>query len=150
MAITRWEPFGVFTSLERDMQELIDRFGIRPVTEGFSWKPATDVVRENGTLVVRAELPGIDPEKELTIDVEDNVLRIAGERTTEHKAEDEHRYLRERRFGSFRRELLLPEGIDPETVTATYDDGVLTIEVPLPVETGEEHVKVTVPVTQKE
>ena len=150
MAITRWEPFGMFTSLERDMHELLDRLSVRPVTEGFAWKPATDVVRENGTLVVRTELPGIDPKEELAIDVEDNVLHITGEKTTVHKVEDEHRYLRERRFGSFRRELLLPEGVDPETVTATYDDGVLTIEVPLPVDADEEPTKVTVPVTEKE
>ena len=132
------------------MQDLLDRLSVRPMATGFPWKPVTDVFRENGTLVVRSELPGIDPETELTIDVEGNVLHIAGEKKTEREVEDEHRYLRERRFGSFRRDVLLPEGVDAEAITASYDQGILTVEVPLPTETAEEIGKVTVPVTQKE
>ncbi len=145
MAITRWEPFGVFTTLERDMQDLIDRLGVRPVTTG--WRPATDVYRENGTLMVRTELPGIDPDTELEIDVENNVLHITGEKKTDREVKDENRYLRERRFGTFRRDVLLPEGVDAEAITATYDQGILTVSVPLPVESEVSTDKVTVKVT---
>ena len=150
MAIVRWEPFSVFTSLEREMQDMIDRFSIRPIAEGFAWKPATDVFRENGKLIVRSELPGIDPDTELFIDVEGNVLHIKGEKKFELEVDEEHRYLRECRYGSFRRDVMLPEGVAADTITAAYDQGILTVEVPLPKESAKAPGKVTVKVAHKE
>ncbi len=150
MTIVRWAPFSAFTSVERELQDMLDRFSVRPFAEGFTWKPAADVFHENGTLVVRTELPGIDPDKELNIDVEGNVLHIQGEKKTGRVVEEEDRYLRECRYGWFRRDVMLPEGVDAEAITATYDRGILTVEVPLPSESVEESDKVTVKVTDKE
>jgi HSP20 family protein len=150
MAIVRWAPFSAFTSVERDLQDMLERFTLRPFAEGFTWRPAADVFRTDGTLVVRAELPGIDPEAELSIDVESNVLHIKGEKKLEREVDEESRYLRECRYGSFHRDVMLPEGVDAEAITATYDQGVLTVEVPLPVESAEEAGRVTVKVTTKE
>ena len=138
MAITRWAPFSAFTSLEREMQDMMDRFTMRPWTEGFDWKPATDVYRENGDLIVRAELPGIDPEEGLTVEVEGNVLHITGEKRLEREVEEADRYLRESHFGSFRRDVLLPEGVEPDDIVATLEHGVLTVRVPMPTEAAEE------------
>jgi HSP20 family protein len=138
MAIARWAPFSAFTSLEQEMQSLLDRIGARPWLEGFGWKPDADIYREEGTLVVQAELPGLDPEADLDITVESNVLQIKGEKSESHEVDETNRYVTERRFGSFRRSVMLPEGVDPETVTADYDNGVLTVRVTLPETPSEE------------
>lgn len=148
MAIARWAPFTAFTSLERELQELLDRLSI-PAIEGMAWKPSTDVSRENGSLVLRAELPGIDPAKDVTIDVEDNVLHIKGEKKIEREFEETDRFVRERRYGSFERNLMLPEGVDPGSVTAIYEKGILTVEVPLPEEAAAEAEKITVDIIEK-
>jgi HSP20 family protein len=147
MAIVRWAPFTAFTSLEREMQDMLDRFGTE--SKEFPWKPSMDVYRENGTLVLRAELPGIDPETDLTIDVEDNVLHIRGEKTFERELDETTRFIKERRFGSFRRDLMLPEGVDPGAVTASYEKGILTVEVPLPAEVTAGGEKVAIDVIEK-
>ena len=80
MAISRWAPFSAFTSLEREMQDMMSRFHTRPLVEGFVWRPSTDVYEDDGSLLVRTEIPGIGPSKELTIEVEENVLHIKGRR----------------------------------------------------------------------
>ncbi len=149
MAIVRWAPFTAFTSLEREIQDMFERFSMRPIVEGMTWKPTADVYRENGTLVVRAELPGIDPASDLTIDVEDNVLHIKGEKKFEREFEETDRFVRERRYGSFERSLMLPEGVDPAAVTAIYEKGVLIVEVPLPEEEVTPSEKVIVDVIEK-
>ncbi len=138
MAIARWAPFSAFTSLEQEMQSLLDRIGARPWSEGFGWKPETDIYREEGALVVRAELPGLDPDADLDITVESNVLQIKGEKSESHEVDEADRYVSERRFGSFQRSVMLPEGVDPEAVTADYDNGVLTVRVALPATPSED------------
>ena len=77
MAIAKWAPFSAFTSLEQEMHSLLDRLGARPWLEGFGWKPDTDIYRRGGILVVEAELPGLDPSRDLTVDVDDGVVFIA-------------------------------------------------------------------------
>lgn len=132
MAIAKWAPFSAFTSLEQEMQSLLDRIGARPWLEGFGWKPEADIYRDEGTLVIQAELPGLDPEADLDITVESNVLQIKGEKTESQEINETDRYVSERRFGSFRRSVMLPEGVDPDAVSAEYDNGVLTVRVSLP------------------
>lgn len=134
MAIMRWAPFSAFASLEREMQDMLDRFGSRPLLEGFEWKPSTDIYREGDKLVVRAEIPGIDPEEELTVELKDGVLHISGEKKVEKEISEDNRYLKECRYGSFRRQVVLPEGVDPESIHANFDNGILMVTVPVPVE----------------
>lgn len=149
MALARVNVWPSVRSIERDlarMQRMMDRaWGIAPQTEdpGF-WRPAIDVFRANGDLVIRAELPGIDPEKDLELSVEDGVLRLTGERMDEVVKDDESFHMRERRFGRFRRELSLPDGVDTEAIAADYTDGVLTITVPIPEEQKAEAKRISV------
>ncbi|MDH6580493.1 Hsp20/alpha crystallin family protein [Kitasatospora sp. MAP5-34] len=82
---------------------------------------------QDGTYVVQAELPGIDPGKDAEITVQDGVLTIRAERSEEHR--DKHRS--EFRYGSFQRTVQLPSQAKEEDVSATYADGVLTVKVPL-------------------
>ena len=103
------------------------------------WKPEAfeDVLRveeyqEDGTLVVRAEMAGIDPEKDVEVTVSDGVLHISAERQEEEETEGKHFHRRELRYGSFRRDLPLPAGCSEDDVKASYKDGILEIRVPAP------------------
>lgn len=91
-----------------------------------------DVFRRNGTLVLEAELPGIDPKEDIDIEIEDGMLNLTGERSESRETEENGRFITERRFGRFQRNLVLPDGVDPDSVKARYEDGLLTIEVPVP------------------
>jgi len=95
------------------------------------WTPALDVVENDNEYVVRADLPGIG-EDDVNVEVKDGVLRIAGERKSEHEERKDGYTRIERSFGSFARSLTLPEGVDPESVKASFDKGVLEIHVPKP------------------
>ena len=150
MSVIRWAPFRTFASVERELQSMLDRFTPRPFMEGMGWKPFTDIFREEGALVVRAELPGIDLDSGLTIEVEDNVLRIHGEKRDEKEVKEDDRYVKECQYGSFHRDVLLPEGVDAESIEATYEDGVLTVRVPLPEQTVEAEPKVKIEVSTPE
>lgn len=138
MAIVKWAPFSAFTSLEQEMHSLLDRIGARPWLEGFGWKPDTDIYRDDNMLVVEAELPGLDPEADLEIAIEQNVLQIKGSKSESKETSDTDAYVRERRHGSFFRSVMLPEGVDPHSVTAAYHNGILVVKVPLP-DTAPEH-----------
>lgn len=86
--------------------------------------------QEEGAYVLRAELPGIDPEKDVEVTVENGVLTISGERREETREKNRQEF----HYGSFRRTLTLPAGAQSEQVTAAYTDGVLEVRVPLSAE----------------
>lgn len=108
--LSSWEPF----------RELFDETGI-PVEE----------YQEDGTHVVKAELPGIDPDEDVDITVQDGVLRIRAERRQEEKTDDKDYYRQEIRYGGFARNIPLPGGADEKDVKADYTDGVLTVRLPI-------------------
>lgn len=85
----------------------------------------------DGHLVVRAELPGVDPEKDIAITVENGLLTISGERRSETKSEKKGRHLSEMQYGSFSRTIPLPEGVSEKDVTASYRDGILEVRLTL-------------------
>ena len=86
---------------------------------------------ENGNLVIRADMPGIDPEKDVEISVSDGMVTIAVERRQEETTEEKTYVRRELRYGSFRRTLALPTGASESDVTASYKDGILEVVVPV-------------------
>jgi HSP20 family protein len=89
---------------------------------------------EDGALVVRVEIAGIDPDKDVEVSVEDDVLHIAAERREEEKTEERNYVRREFRYGSFHRDLPLPRGTVQADVKASYKDGILEVRVPAPAE----------------
>ncbi len=99
---------------------------------------------EDGTYVLRAEMPGIDPDKDVELTVDHEMLTIKG--TRHEEVHDKH--LSELHYGSFSRMVPLPHGVKPEQVTATYDDGVLEVRIPQ-IEQPED-VSKTIPVRRKE
>jgi HSP20 family protein len=94
-----------------------------------------------GTLVVRAELPDIDPDKDVELSIADGVLHIRAQREEKTEKKDKDVYRSEFRYGSFVRNVSLPEGVDESDVTATYKDGILEIRAPIATEEAEPTVK---------
>jgi len=95
--------------------------------------------QEGERRIVRADLPGIDPDKDIAVTVDGTLLRIHGER----RAEEHDRYRTEIRYGSFDRVLTLPAGTKPEDVTAEYADGVLTVSMPAATQAAPQEIPVT-------
>lgn len=102
--------------------------------------------REDGAVVVRAELPGVDPDKDIEITVTDGALQIRAHREQREQTEEEGQYRSEFRYGSFFRRVPLPQGASEDDIEATYHDGIL--EVRVKVEEQPEASPKTVPVTR--
>jgi len=99
---------------------------------------------EDGTGVVRAELPGIDPDKDLEISVADGILRIKAQR--EERKEDKRpgSYRSEFQYGSMQRSIRLPEGATESDIHASYKDGILEVRFPMPAPVGKEPTKIAI------
>jgi HSP20 family protein len=148
MALVRWEPVRELTSLQSEMNRLFNTFFDTPTpgnggTAARRWIPAMDLVETDEHFVLKADLPGLN-EDDVNIEVEDNVLTVSGERKAEHEDEREGYYRVERSFGAFRRSLTLPEGVHPESVSATFDKGVLEVRIPKPEERKPRRVAIQV------
>ena len=102
-----------------------------------------DVYRDNGSLVIKVEVPGVTPE-ELDVTVKDNVLTISGETSAEEEVKEENYVHRERRYGSFCRSVALPAEAEGDKADAAFEDGVLTVTIPVAAELQPETVKVEV------
>jgi HSP20 family protein len=136
--LTRWDPFAELSELRTRFDRMFDQFD----GSERKWTPAVDVVREDGNLVVHAELPGIKPE-EVKIEVEDDILTVSAEHEERKDEKDKHYVRRERRYGSFSRSVALPPGVDASKIKAKTRDGVVEVTIPLPKEAKKETVKIT-------
>ena len=124
--LTRWEPFGL--ELPNWMVRLFDD---RPFLEaGFDKPLKVEEFIDDGTLVVRAELPGVDVEKDVDISVQDGLLHIKATRSESSEKKEKTFYRSEFSYGAFERTLRLPPGATVDDVKATYADGVLEIRIP--------------------
>jgi HSP20 family protein len=90
------------------------------------------------SLVVRAELPGVNPEKDVRIEIIDNELVIRAEKSETHEAKGKHSHRSEFRYGSMMRAIPVPKGVDESSIEATYKDGVLEVRMALPTESKDE------------
>jgi HSP20 family protein len=145
MARIRWEPARELSTLQGEMNQLFNSFfdtGQGGGT-GRRWVPAMDVAETEGHFVVRADLPGLT-EEDVAIEVESNVLTISGERKLENREQNGGYYRAERAFGHFARTLTLPEGTDPEGISADFTNGVLEVRIPKPEQTKPRRVSIGV------
>ncbi len=137
MTIVRWEPFRELGTLQTEMNRLFNTVFDTPAQGNAGamrrWMPAMDLVETDDHFVLRADLPGMS-EDDVKIELEDTTLTVSGERKAEHESGGEGYYRVERAFGSFARTLTLPQGVDPEAVSASFDRGVLEVRVPKPEE----------------
>ena len=135
MTIVRWEPLRELNSLQSEMNRLFNTVFDTPSNGPGAvmrrWMPAMDLVESGDHFVLRADLPGMG-EDDVSIEFEDGTLTISGERKAEHEEQEEGFHRVERSFGAFSRSLTLPQGIDPDAVTAGFDRGVLEVRIPKP------------------
>ena len=132
MAIVRWDPWRELAGIERQFDELFGRgrAGSRGQGSG-TWVPALDVHQDGDTMVICADIAGVDPEQ-VDITVDDDVLTVSGRRDEDRKVEEGQWIRRERVTGQFRRSISLPPGVDPQKVKANAKNGVIEIRVPRP------------------
>lgn len=130
MALRSWDPFGELANLRREMDRVFGRLGFgEGQKEPGAWMPQIDVKTTGEDMVVYAEVPGMSRD-DITIEVSAGTLTIRGERKSETEKTEEGWTIRERSYGSFERTLPLPEGVDADTISAEYKDGVLEVHVP--------------------
>jgi len=154
-SLVRWQPIQELTSLQRQMNHLFDSFFGRtqwpPFEENLrAWEfgPAADVYEDDQKLTFKVEAPGID-EKNVKVEVENNVLTVRGERKLEKDIKEENFRRKERHYGAFSRSFTLPTTVDPDKIEANYTHGVLTIDMPKRAKAKAKQIKVNVPKTLK-
>jgi len=148
MALIRWEPVRELNTLQSEMNRLFNTLFDAPAGgDGGGtlrrWIPAMDLVETDEAFVLRADLPGLS-EGDVNIELEDNVLTVSGERKSEHEQRKEGYFRVERASGSFSRSLTLPEGVNPESIDASFDRGVLEVRIPKPEERKPRKVAISV------
>jgi HSP20 family protein len=131
MAIVRWNPTRDMMRIREEFDRLFDETMELP-----AWRRsepigrlAVDIAEDNGAYIVKASVPGIKPD-DLDVSITDNILTIKGEVKEEKDISEEKYQLRERRYGAFARSITLPTAVQVEGIEATYEDGVLTLNVP--------------------
>ena len=143
--LSRWEPFGRTTSLEDQVNRLFRDVFERNTEQSSltAWAPSVDIYESAHELVVKADLPEVDPQ-DVDIRVENNILTIRGERKFEKKVNEEN-YLRvERAYGSFARSFTLANTVNSEAIKADYQNGVLTLSIPKKEEAKPKQIRVHV------
>ena len=136
MAVSRWDPFRDLMSIQNELNRLFGRTyaggeagGSTGASTGTAWMPQLDVFETGDRFVVKVELAGVEP-NDVDLSVEDSTLTIRGERKFYENVQEENFHRVERRYGAFARSLTLPQTADAERIEASFDKGVLTIEVP--------------------
>lgn len=131
MSIIRWDPFDEIMSMRESMDRLFeDFFSRRPRQAGpLVWQPAVEISETDAEVVVKAELPGIDP-KHVEVNVADDTLTIKGEAKAEQEEKRRNYYRRELRYGAFQRAIALPVEVKGDEAKATFRHGILEVKVP--------------------
>ena len=133
MALTFWDPFSMLSRLDREFDDLVRRAwgtsGASAATAGYV--PAVEMATDGDDVLLRLELPGVDVEKDVDIEVAEGRLTISGRRADRYESGNGAGkvLVRELRYGQFRRDFALPEGVTAEDVDASYDKGMLEVRV---------------------
>jgi HSP20 family protein len=145
MAITRWDPFREVVSMQDRLNSLFRAMndgGESPLTTA-SFVPAVDIYEDTQKVVLKLEVPGIE-EKDLDVRVENNTLTVKGERKFEKEEKEENFHRIERRYGSFYRAFTLPSTVNTENVQASYNAGVLKLELAKKAEAQPKQIKINI------
>jgi len=150
--LTVWKPFGElaplgdFERMRRDMDRLWGSFferGTLRGEDGREWLPYLDVAETKNEIVVKAEVPGLEP-KDIDISLSDGLLTIKGEKKQEREEKEENYHLVERSYGSFARSIRLPNEVQSDKINASYKNGVLKIVLPKSEEAKKKEIKIKV------
>ena len=147
MAITRWDPFRDVLALQNRMNSLFEAYN-RNQGEGDSlattaFVPPVDVYEDEHKIVLKLEVPGMQ-ESDLDIQLENNLLTVKGERKFEKEEKEENFHRIERRYGSFYRSFTVPNTVNSDSIKASYDAGVLKIELEKRAEAKPKQIKVQI------
>lgn len=147
MAITRWDPLRDFLTLQNRMNSLFQDFN-RSQGEGDSlattaFVPPVDIYEDEHKITLKIEAPGMK-ESDFDVQIENSVLTVRGERKFEKEEKEENFHRIERRYGSFYRSFTLPNTVNPDTIKAAYDAGILKIELEKRAEARPKQIKVQV------
>ena len=131
MTLVKWNPNRHFlTGVDRMLDDFFnDGWNVPAVTQNTHWQPSVDIRETDDAFTIIADLPGLK-KKDVNVNVKDGKLEISGERIFENKEENGTFHRRERSFGSFNRSFHLPEIVLEEKITASFKDGILSVEVP--------------------
>ncbi len=145
--LTRWDPFHELSTLQREMNRLFQdysttRGGDEDITTS-SFAPPVDIYEDEHNITLKVEVPGID-QKDIDVRLENNTLTVRGERKFEKEEKEENFHRVERRYGSFYRAFTLPNTVDPDSVTADYDNGLLKIKLAKKAEAKPKQIKVNI------
>jgi len=147
MAIVRWEPFRDLVTAQRDFDRLFrEAFSSQQGETELStrsWAPPVDIYETEDAIVLKAELPGVEP-KDVEVRVEDNTLFLKGERKFEKEVKEQNYHRVERSYGSFARSFSLPNSISTDKVKAEFKDGMLTLTMPKREESKPKTIKIDV------
>jgi HSP20 family protein len=148
MTITRWETYRDVVALQNRMNSLFQDFsrnnsGENELVTAAGFVPPVDIYEDEHKLVLKLEIPGIRQE-DLDVRMENNTLSVKGERSFESEGKEENFHRVERRYGSFYRAFTVPNTIDPESIKAEYDAGVLRLELQKKAESKPKQIKVQV------
>jgi HSP20 family protein len=144
--LIKWSPFSELTTLHKEMDDLFKRFfgageRVLGLREREEWYPAMESFISKGSLIIRAELPGVDP-KDVDISIVGNHLTIKGDRRFTREMKEEECLVKEISYGAFERSMTLPEGGDINKVHAKYAEGILEITMPVPKELAAKKVEI--------
>ena len=148
MSMKKWDPFRDMMSIQERMNQLFDdtfvprRQGAEEFSKG-SWSPPVDIYETSSNVVLKAEIPGMRQE-DIEIKIEDDALVLKGVRKLEKVTENETYHRIERSYGTFVRTFTLPNSVDQDKVTATYDSGIFKIVMPKKREEKPKSIKVEV------
>ena len=142
--LTQWSSLDRLATLRDEVNRLFDWTAPSRDSGLFSgWSPALDVFDDKDQLVVKVELPGLKKE-DIEISLHDGNLSLAGERKVESELQEGQSFRSERYFGKFQRSVTLPTAVDPAKVKASYQDGILTVELAKAEEAKPKHIAVSV------
>ncbi len=149
MSLVKWDPFRDMATLQDRINRLFNDAFPRSAESGedlaaSAWHPLVDIFESEIGVSIHVDLPGVD-KKEVSLEVKDNIITIKGERRLDPPPADEaHYYRKERGFGAFQRSFAMNAPIAPDTIKATYKNGVLKIEIPKPEEVRPKQVSVKI------
>jgi HSP20 family protein len=149
MAIVRWlDPFRDLSTIQERMNQIFEdalarNRGREEGLRSGMWTPAVDIYENADSVVVKAELPGVEKDQ-ISVEVKDGILSLRGERKFEKEVKEDSYHRIERAYGSFQRSFSLPVSVDQEKVTAKFKDGVLEVKLPKKEQAKPKQIKVNV------
>ena len=131
MTLIKWQPkpMNVFDDMDSMIHSFFNTDWNFPVRDTRNWSPAVDVKETDNSFVLTADIPGLT-KKDIKVNVANRKLSISGERSYETDQENDNYHYRERRFGTFDRSFNLPGTVDEENISASFKNGILSIQLP--------------------